>query len=302
STACGCWIYTGYWAMDKEAGTVAVKRRLLKDPSGIGLFPQYAFAWPANRRIVYNRCSADIHGNPWNKDLPLIQFDHQANAWRNADVPDFKAYDTVPDGTLVPVRPEKTTPYLMLEEGLGRLFAVKGVNDGPLPEHYEPVESPIENILSKQQNMPLLQKFPGEFSKLAGTASTKYPYVATTHRMIEHYQSGAVTRNCPSLAEVSSHMFVNISPKLADKLGVRTGQDVFIETARGRIKCKVSVSGVCIPLKVNGREVEIVGMPWCFGFKGLAVGASANDLTPFVGDPNTSIPEYKAFLCNITKA
>lgn len=304
STACGCWILSGYWAMDKEAKTVAAKRRLLKDKSGLGLFPQFAFAWPANRRIVYNRCSADAAGNPWNPQKAIIKWDPVKGNWDNADVPDFKAAEPAkdPNGKPTPIPPDKTQSFFMNEEGYGRLFAVKGVNDGPLPEHYEPIESPVKNILSKQQNMPLATRFKGDFSKVAETASEKYPYIGTTHRVVEHYQSGAVTRSSPSLAEASAHMFANISPKLAQKIGVKTGDDVVIETVRGQITCKVAVSAVCLPLNVNGKEVEVIGMPWCFGYQGIATGASANDLTPSVGDPNTNIPEYKAFLCNIKKA
>ncbi|SHK05436.1 formate dehydrogenase major subunit [Desulforamulus aeronauticus DSM 10349] len=304
STACGCWIHSGYWAMDKEAGTVACKRRLKKDKSGLGLFPQYGFAWPANRRIVYNRCSADPAGNPWNPEKELVKWDSLAGKWITADVPDFGATKPAaePGGQPTPVPPDKTVPFLMQEEGRGRLFAVKGVNDGPLPEHYEPIESPVQNILSKQQNMPLATRFKGDFSKVAPTGSTEYPYVGTTHRVIEHYQSGAVTRNSPTLAEASAHMFANISPNLAQKIGVKTGDDVLLETVRGSITCKVAVSGVCVPMNIDGKEVEVIGMPWCFGYQGIAQGATANDLTPSVGDPNTSIPEYKAFLCNIKKA
>lgn len=304
STACGCWIHTGYWYVDKEANTVAAKRRINKDKSGLGLFPQYGFAWPANRRIVYNRCSADPAGNPWNPQKAIIKWDALTGKWANADVPDFKAVEPAkePGGQPTPVTPDKTVSFLMQEEGRGRLFAVKGVNDGPLPEHYEPIESPVHNIISKQQTMPLATRFKGDFSKIADTGSDRYPYVGTTHRVIEHYQSGAVTRSCPSLAEVSAHMFANISPKLAQKIGVKTGDDVIVETIRGEITCKVAVSGVCVPLNVSGKEVEVIGMPWCFGYQGIATGASANDLTPSVGDPNTNIPEYKAFLCNIKKA
>ncbi|RYD04287.1 hypothetical protein N752_15705 [Desulforamulus aquiferis] len=203
----------------------------------------------------------------------MIKWDALAGKWVNADVPDFGATTPSPEpgGTPTQNPPEKTgtNPYIMLEEGHGRLFAPKGVVDGPMPEHYEPFESPVKNMISKQQTMPLATKF-GEFSKVAEIASQEYPYVATTHRVIEHYQSGAITRHCPSLAEVSAHMFVNISPGLAQKLGVKTGDDVVVESIRGEITCKVSVSGVCVPLKVDGKEVEVVGMPWCFGYRGYA--------------------------------
>lgn len=304
TTACGCWVHSGYWAMDKDAGAVAAKRRLKKDKSGLGLFPQYGFAWPANRRIVYNRCSADPAGIPWNPEKAIIKWDTLNNKWDNADVPDFKASEPAKDPKAPPtqITPDKTVPFLMQEESRGRLFAVKGVSDGPLPEHYEPIESPVKNIISNQQTMPLATRFKGDVSKVAEVGSADYPYVGTTHRVIEHYQSGAVTRNSPTLAEASAHMFANISPKLASKIGVKTGDDVVVESPRGKITCKVAVSGVCVPLNVDGKEVEVVGMPWCFGYQGFATGATANDLTPSVGDPNTNIPEYKAFLCNIKKA
>lgn len=295
STACGNWLYTGYWFVDEEAGVPAARRRVLKDDSGLGLFPRFAFAWPANRRILYNRCSADAAGNPWNPEKVLVKWDGAAGKWITNDVPDFKAGE-------VPPEKSAANPFIMLEEGQGRLFAVQGVVDAPMPEHYEPVESPVWNKMSKQQNNPLYTRFRGEFNRVAGTANKQYPYVATTHRVIEHYQSGAVTRNCPTLAEISAHMYVNISPSLARKLGVKTGDDVIVSTPRGEITVKAAVNGICMPLVVDGREIEVVGLPWHFGFQGLALGESANALTPSVGDPNTSIPEYKAFVCNITRA
>lgn len=191
----------------------------------------------------------------------------------------------------------------MSEDGHGRLFAVKGLNDGPLPEHYEPFESPFRNLISKQQNNPMALTFKeGLFKQLAEVGSEKYPVVAITVHVVEHYQSGATTRNCPSLAEISAHMFVNISENLARKIGVKNGDYVIVESARGEIVCKAAVNGVCVPLVVNGKETEVISMPYSWGFMGLTTGASANDLTPFVGDPNSNIPEYKAFLCNVRKA
>lgn len=283
--------------MDKDAKAPAAKRRVRDDKTGLGLYPRWSFAWPVNRRIVYNRCSCDPGGKPWNPQAAIVAWD--GAKWVTNDVADFGVKDAV---TGNPITPDKTAaaPFLMLPEGQGRLFA-PAVGDGPIPEHYEPIESPVRNVLSKQQNNPLSVKFGGSFAKLAETGSDKYPYVATTHRMIEHYQSGAVTRNCPWLAEIAPHMFVNISAKLAQKLGVKTGDDVIVESARGQITCKASVLPVVKPLLIDGKEIEVVGMPWHWGYKALVTGPSANELTPSVGDANTSIPEYKAFLVNVRK-
>ena len=189
----------------------------------------------------------------------------------------------------------------MIPEGHGKLFS-SGMVDGPFPEHYEPMEAPVHNAISKQQNMPCAFKFKGDWAKLAKVADPEYPIVATTHRSIEHYQSGAVTRNCPTLAEIGPHMYVSISEELAKERGINPGDDVWVETVRAKIKCKASVLPIVKPLMVQGKKVEVVGMPWCFGYQGIATGATANDLTPAVGDSNTTIPEYKAFLCNVRKA
>jgi formate dehydrogenase major subunit len=221
--------------------------------------------------------------------------------WITNDVPDFGFKDAQ---TGQPVPPEKSAgnPFIMTTEGVGRVFAPAGMKDGPLPEHYEPVESPVKNIMSKQQNNPLVARYKGVFEKIAQTASSEFPYVATTHRLVEHYQSGAVTRNCPVLVELMPEMFVEISLNLAGKLGMRPGDWATVSSARGEIKCRVCVLPIIKPLKVNGTEVEIVGLPWHWGYQGIGPGSTANDLTPCIGDPNTMIPEYKAFLCNVKKA
>ncbi len=298
STACGVWIYCGYWAPDPELKVPAAQRRSQVDKSGLGLYPKWTFAWPLNRRIVYNRCSADPAGQPWNPQKVLVAWD--GAKWLTNDVPDFGAIDAQ---TKQPIPPEKTAnaPFIMLPEGQGRLFA-QGLKDGPLPEHYEPVESPVKNIMSKQQNNPLAVRYRGDFARVAGTASPEFPYVATTHRLIEHYQSGAVTRNCPWLVELMPEMFVTISPTLAGELGIKPGDEVVVSTARGEIKCKANVLPIVSPMKVNGTTVEVVALPWHWGYQGLGPGSTANDLTPCIGDPNTNIPEYKAFLCKIRKA
>jgi len=299
STACGVWIYAGYMYPDPVLKVPACQRRSREDKSGLGLFPKWAFSWPANRRIVYNRNSADPSGRPWDPKRMLVSWD--GTNWVNNDVPDFSFKDA---NTGEPIPPDKSAvnSFIMNTEGQGRLFAPTGMKDGPLPEHYEPLESPVKNIMSNQQNNPLIARYKGDFAKIAQTASQEFPYVATTHRLVEHYQSGAVTRNCPMLAELMPEMFATISKNLANKIGVKPGDLVAIRSARGEIKCKINVLPIIKPMNINGQEIEIIGLPWHWGYQGLAPGSTANDLTPCVGDPNTMIPEYKAFLCNISKA
>lgn len=292
STACGMWIYTGYWAPNKYAKDQSIPacQSRERETEGIGSHLGWSFAWPLNRRIIYNRCSCDPSGKPWDPETPVFRW--TGTEWEMNDVPDFAAAKP----------PEETAkaPFIMLPEGHGRLFA-NGLKDMPFPEHYEPVESPTVNLMSGRQYNPLVKFRSGDFAKVAKEGSPEFPYVATTHRLIEHYQSGALTRNCPYLVELMPEMFVEISKTLADQLGIKPGDEVIVSSARGEIKCKACVSPIMKPLEINGKLVEIVGMPWHWGYQGLAPGASANDLTPSLGDPNTEIPEYKAFLCNIRK-
>ena len=299
STACGVWIYAGYMYPDPQLKVPASQRRSREDKTGLGLFPKWAFSWPANRRIVYNRCSADPSGQPWDPKRALVAWD--GSKWITNDVPDFGVKDAA-TGAVIPPEKSAANPFIMTTEGVGRIFAPSGMKDGPLPEHYEPIESPFKNLMSKQQNNPVAVRYKGDFAKVVQGPSAEFPYIATTHRLVEHYQSGAVTRNCPVLAELMPEMFVTISPGLAAKLGIKPGDTVVVSTVRGEIKCKANVLPIVKPLKVNGTEIEIIGMPWHWGFQGIASGSTANDLTPSVGDPNTMIPEYKAFLCNIRKA
>lgn len=291
STACGNWIYGGYFATDPELGVPNCKRRSLQDPSGLGLFPKFSYCWPINRRIVYNRCSTDANGNPWDPQRAAHKWDGEK--WVNFDVPDFNA-------TLEP-QVSATNPFIMLPEGQARLFAPTLV-DGPFPEHYEPIESPTKNVVSSQQNNPCAVILQGEWKKLAAVGDPEYPIVATNHRLVEHYQSGGITRHCPTLAEIAPWMHINISPELAAAKGIQPGDEVIVESKRGSIKCKASVLATMKPLIINGQKVDVISMPWHYGFKGYATGATANDLTPTVGDPSVSIPEFKAFLCNIKKA
>lgn len=285
STACGCWIYSGYY---NDLEDPPAKRRI-REQKGIGTHADWAFAWPLNRRILYNRCSSDPSGKPWNPKVPLVFW--EGGEWRMNDVPDFAWKDNPPENTA-------QSPFIMLPELQARLFS-PGMADGPLPEHYEPAESPVHNVLSSQQNNPVITWWQG-LGKLA--AREEFPYIGTTYRVSEHWQSGIMTRNSPWLAEMAPEMFVEISVQLAEKLGISNGSQVLVSTPRGEIKAVAYVTRRLKPMQVGGKLVEIVGMPWHWGYRGLFPGDSANVLTPHVGDPNTTIPEYKAFLCNIRRA
>ncbi len=304
STACGVWVYTGYYYVDPQEQdpllkVPATKRHGTEDKSGLGVYPKWTFVWPLNRRIVYNRCSADPTGRPWKKDKPLMAWN--GTKWITNDVPDFGVTDAA---TKAPVPPEKTAnaPFIMLPEGQARFFNPSGLKEGPMPEHYEPVESPVKNLISKQQNNPMAMRWGGEFSKLAETGSKEFPYVATTVHYIEHYQTGVRTRNSPMLIELMPEQFATISPTLAGKLGIKPGDEIFVSSARAEIKMKANVLPIVKPLIVNGSPVEIVSLPWSWGYMGLSKGDIGNDLTPFIGDANVVVPEYKSFLVNIRKA
>jgi formate dehydrogenase major subunit len=261
-------------------------RRDKKDKSNIGLFSNWAWCWPGNRRILYNRASCDTKGRPWNPKHPVIKW--TGKEWVG-DVPDY--------GKTVP--PKKNVgAFIMKPEGRARIFGF-GRADGPFPEHYEPYESPVKNLLSKTQNNPVVKIWRGEMNKLG--QSDKYPIVATTFSLTEHHQGGGMSRNLPWLAELMPEMFIEISESLAAKKGIRNGERVRIISARGEITAIACVTRRLQPFKLKGKEVEEVAIPWHYGFMGIATGDSANCLTPNIGDPNTMIPEFKAFLCDIKK-
>ncbi len=320
-TACGCWVFSGYYypMPDGEGNTLpAAKRRGQKDPSGLGLFPYWGFSWPANRRIVYNRCSADPSGKPWPDGRDLIWWDPNADSgtkdaegkpilgkWVGYDVPDFVV-------TKAPDAPGGKDPFIMRTDGKGGLFAA--MNEGPLPTHYEPVESPVGNLLYPNRPVnPVIKIWKTDEGQEVGNnwgAPDKFPIVATTYRVVEHWQAGGMSRWLEWLAEAQPDMFVEMSEELAKEKGIQNGEMVKVSSARGTIKAVAIVTKRFKPFQVNGKTVHQVGMPWHFGWGGgegeeyeaLAKGDAANDLTPHVGDANTMIPEYKAFLVNVEKA
>ena len=284
STACGSWIYCGSYT---DTANLMARRSLEDGANKIGLYPKWAWCWPVNRRILYNRASVDAEGRPWDSKRWVIRW--------NPALADGKGgwEGDVPDG---PWPPGTRHPFIMRPEGLACLFA-NSLVDGPFPEHYEPLESPVLNMMSVQQNNPAIKIW--EPDKIG--SAEDYPVVATTYRVSEHWQAGAMTRNTPWLAELMPDMFVEISSDFGRRSGIKTGDWVLVETARGSIRARALVTERFQPFQIGDRLVDEIGIPWHWGYSGLVQGDSANVLTPHVGDANTMIPEYKAFLCRIKK-
>jgi formate dehydrogenase major subunit len=299
ATACGNWIYAGYFATidDGEGRRLpAAKRRGTKDPGGLGTYPFWGWVWPINRHIVYNRCSADVNGKPWSQEKALIWWDEGQKRWVGYDVPDF-----VP--TRAPTDAGGKDPFIMQAHGKGGLFAA--LLDGPFPEHYEPLESPVKNLMSSLQNNPVIKLWTTDQDKEIGDhvgTADKFPIIATTYRVCEHWQSGTMSRTLPWLAEAQPEMFVEMSKDLARRKGIQGGDRVLVFSARGQITAVAIVTDRLQSLDVDGKKLDFVGLPWHYGWAGIATGDVANDITPHIGDANTMIPEYKAFLVDIRKA
>jgi len=311
STACGCWIYSGsYPGPEKKDNLMA--RRNAKDDSGLMLYPTWAWAWPVNRRIIYNRCSLDPQGQPWSKDKAMFKWDEAAKTWKNFDVPDFGWMDPKTKAHIPPEVSAKT-PFIMLPEGKSRLFVPGGVcKEGPLPEHYEPLECAFMNAVSPQQSNPAIKIWASALDRVAELCDPKYPLIATTFRLTEHWQGGAMTRNLDWQNELFPEMFVEISPSLAKAKGIKAGDWVTVKSVRGEVRARANVTARVAPFTCGKpgfqHTVELVALPWHFGFAGGATGGpgphnyAANQLAPQVGDANTMIPEYKVFLVDVVKA
>jgi len=284
STSSANWLYTQSYN-EKDGNRQKWRDNLDYHLADIGLYSKWAWCWPLNRRIIYNRASVDLDGNPWDEENFVVRWTGQE--WEG----------DVPDGGWPPMNVEGTRyPFIMKTEGLAHIFG-PGLKDGPFPEHYEPLESPIANPLSGTQVNPCIKVWrPEEI----GTPD-EFPIVATTYRVSEHWQAGQMTRNLPWLVELMPEVFVEMSEELADKLEINNGEKVTVESKRGTIEATAIVTRRFKPFHLNGTEVHVVGIPWHWGFSGLSVGDSANKLTPHVGDANTMIPEYKAFLVRIKK-
>ncbi len=292
STASGCWIYSGAWT---QAGN-QMARRDNADPYGIGQALNWAWAWPANRRILYNAAAADpATGRPWIPKRSLISWD--GKKWSGSDVPDIR-----PDAD--PMAADAVRPFIMTAEGVARLFAPTGLADGPLPEHYEPFESPLINNLMHPNSKvaranPAARIFKGDMERIG--LPKDFPYVATSYRLTEHFQQW--TKHVRTSAIIQPQQFVEMGEELAKDKGIVNGDVVKVSSKRGFIKAVALVTKRIPGLQVDGRTVHTVGMPNHWGFVGLAKpGYLVNTLTPFVGDANTQTPEYKSFTVNIEKA
>lgn len=285
STSCGCWLYSGAWT---EKGNL-MARRDNYDPSGLGTTLNWAFAWPANRRVLYNRASCDPSGKPWDPKRKLIGWD--GAKWSGADIPDFKPDSAPNDGM---------SPFIMQPEGVGRLFALDKMAEGPFPEHYEPFETPIDTnpLHPKVVSNPAARVFKGDLEAFG--KSREFPYAATTYRVTEHFHFWTKHTRLSSILQ--PEQFVEISEELAKEKGIKAGNWVKVWSNRGFIKAIAVVTKRIKPLQVNGKTIHHVGIPIHWGFKGIAKdGYLANTLTPFVGDANTQTPEFKSFLVNIEK-
>jgi formate dehydrogenase major subunit len=305
STACGVWIYTGVYPGAEEN---RARSRVADSADGPGSHLNWGYAWPSNRRVLYNRASADADGKPWSEKKRYVWWDHASGRWTGNDVPDFPASKSpsfVADWSAGPLSGldahNGDSPFIMTADGKAALFVPAGLRDGPLPSHYEPIESPIVNPLYPRQDNPAARRWERPDNRYHAVADPAYPYVITTYRLTEHHSGGIPTRFVPSTAELQPEGFAEIPTELANRLGIISLDWVIISTARGQIETRALVTDRLRSLQVDGRELFQIGLPWHFGWEGYATGDIANDLTALVGDPNTSIHEGKAFTCNLRK-
>jgi formate dehydrogenase major subunit len=306
-TACGCWIYSGIRPAEGQnrARSRQADPEDPQQPSPNSHHLGWGFAWPANGRVLYNRASADPAGQPWSEAKRLIAWDAERRRWTGSDVPDFpleKAPDAPgdPDGRGLDAH-SGADPFIMQGDGRGWLFAPTGLRDGPLPTHYEPVESPVANALYGQAINPVADLWPRADNRQHETGDPRFPYVITTYRLTEHHTAGAMTRWLPWLAELQPALFCEIGSELAAQKGVHSGDWVTISTARGEVEARALVTERIKPLRLGRRRVHQVGLPWHWGYQGLTRGDVANDLTALVADPNVTIHEAKAFTCDLRK-
>ncbi len=305
STLCGCWIYCG--CFKDGINQTARKKPHWEQDSYVA--PEWAWAWPANRRIIYNRASADPDGNPWSERKRYVWWDSGEGKWTGLDVPDFEE-DKEP-GYVPPddAKAEKAIagdhPFIMQADGRAWLYVPQGLEDGPLPTHYEPHESPFDNPLYSQRANPRRQQnkdlAEDPYNPVADEPGADvYPYVVTTYRLTEHHTAGGMSRSVPYLAELQPQMFCEVHPGLAREVGLEHGGWATIYTSRSAIEARVMVTDRVRPLRMkDGRIVHQVGLPYHWGGRGLVTGDSANDLAHMALDPNVHIQEVKAFTCGI---
>ena len=286
------WLYTGSYTEDE--GNKSKRRDPTQTPmqAAIGLYPNWSWCWPVNRRILYNRASVDLNGKPYNPKKAVIEWDGK------------KWVGDVPDGPWAPQADTKNgkLAYIMTTDGYAQLYG-PGRLDGPFPEHYEPAETPVaQHPFSKQLRSPVYKFHTSDMDKLAKAADPKYPIVLTTYSMTEHWCGGGETRNVPNLLEAEPQLYVEMSPELAKEKGIANGDGVIVESARGKVEAIAMVTVRIRPFKVMGKTVHLIGMPFAYGWTTPKCGDSTNRLTIVACDPNTTIPEAKACCVNIRKA
>ena len=301
STTCGSWIHAGCFAGGVNQ---TARRRPWQEQSWVA--PEWGWAWPANRRILYNRASADPDGKPWSQAKAYVWWDEQAGKWTGHDVPDFeltKPPDYVPEpGAMGPAALGGADPFILQKNGKAALFVSSGLQDGPLPAHFEAAESPMRNRVYGQDTSPVAIQYRDRRptrAQVAGHAAT-FPYVVTTYRLTEHHTAGAMSRTLSRLAELQPELFCEVSPGLAAERGLENGGWATIVTARAAIEARVLVTRRLRSLRIPGEGViHQVGLPYHWGSEGLVTGDSVNDLLPFVLDPNVFIQESKVATCDI---
>jgi formate dehydrogenase-N alpha subunit len=291
STSSGNWLYCNQYTED-DGNKCARRETVDTHPKEIGLYSNWSWCWPVNRRIIYNRASVDLDGRPWDSEHPVILDYDAVTKWKG----------DVPDGGWAPINQAaeggKYLPFIMKPEGVARLWGY-GRAEGPLPEVYEPWESPLdENLMSGTKTNPCA--FIGKFMNEHSTPD-KYPYVGTTYRCTEHWQSGIMTRSLPWLVELQPEMYIEMDDVLAAEKGIEAGDKVVVSNARGEVNAVAVVTKRLQPLQVGGKTIHQIGILNHWGYSGMSKGDSGNILTPHVGDANTTIPEYKTFLCDVRK-
>lgn len=298
STACGGWLYCGVYPEENlnkaNSRNPAIKANMYHD---------WGFAWPANRRIMYNRASADPDGRPWSEGKKLVWWDPEKSTWTGYDVPDFEPKKSPFYRPSPRQKGMKAiagdAPFIQHPDGRGWLFAPGGVKDGPLPTHYEPRESPFRNLLYSVQYNPTLTEHDVGLNKLADPMDPQFPIVATTHRLTEHYLSGPMSRFDSWLNELQPEMFIELSPELAGERSIKHGEWLVVSTPRGSIEARAMVTKRVKPIMVDGVTTHQIGIPIHWAYSGESVGDSANVLTSLITEPNVSMHEAKAFCCDI---
>jgi formate dehydrogenase major subunit len=296
STSCGCWIYSGVYDGENKAHTRAPHGRYAHG---------WGYAWPLDRRILYNRASADPDGKPWSERKKLVWWDEAKGEWGGDDVPDFtktKRPDSPGDeekGGDEALRGD--APFIMHPDGVGWLWVPSGLKDGPLPAHYEPLESNVTNALYAQQDNPAAARMERPDNPYASSPDARFPHVLTTYRLTEHHTSGAMSRTLSHLAELQPALFAEISPELAHENGIANGDTIVIATARAEIEARALVTTRMRSLDIQGRRVHQVGLPYHFGANGLVTGDVVNDLLAISEEPNVRIMEAKALTCAVRR-